>query len=146
MANLAHRPSGVIQVEDVRLFIFDRTIEDNMIDLDLFFSDQEIMDAMRRTAMAYNGIPPYVEQVDPTRLVYGDVFLHGIAYQLCLSKVHQLSRNDIDYSAGGVTTNLIEKQRQYLMELLKFHKQEFDIKAKERQVHRNINNAFGPVG
>ena len=54
--------------EDVRMYILDRNIEDNGLDLDLSFSHEEIAEAMRRCAREYNSIPPRVGMVSPENL------------------------------------------------------------------------------
>ena len=58
---------SAIDFEEVRLFIMDRAVEDNSIDLVAnYFSDEEILAAMRRTAQAFNEIQPYVNDIKET--------------------------------------------------------------------------------
>ena len=49
-----------LTTEDIRHFLLDRDVEDNDLELDVAFSDEEIRDAMKRAARAYNSIPPFV--------------------------------------------------------------------------------------
>jgi hypothetical protein len=134
---------GVIDVQDVRDFIFDRTLEDNQVGLDLAFSDDEITKAMRFAAMRYNETTPYVDTVNAAYLKHGMLFLNGIAYGLYLSKLQQLSRQDITYQAGSMTIDAIKPQLDHLTAFVKIFKDEFERLAKERKLWINTANAFG---
>jgi len=97
---------SVITSEDVRNFILDRQASDNMLDMDLSFSPEEIADAMKRAAREANSVPPYSILVHPDALP-GDtnVFLYATAAQLYLTKIQNLVRNDVEYTAGGVSAS-----------------------------------------
>lgn len=138
---------GCITVEDVRNFVLDRSIEDNELQMDLTFSNDEISDAMMRAAREFNSLPPHVLQVSPSALP-GDtnVFLYGTAAQLYLSRISKLSRNDIDYNAGNVTTNIVAKQIEHLKGLYSLCKKEFKDLATSIKVSYNVGNGFGPIG
>lgn len=134
---------NLITVEDIRLFILDNSIEDNALDMDLEFSDSEILEAMRRCAMTYNTTPPLIgSKVSPENFPYSMVFLHGVAYQLYLSKLHELTRNDIDYNAGGVSTNLVAKRIAHVKGLIQLHKEAFEVQMRELKYVQNANRAF----
>lgn len=138
---------GYITEEDVRNFILDRTIEDNELQLDLTYSSEEVADAMMRAARDFNSLPPFVCTVHPGALP-GDtnVFLYGTAYQLFLSRISKLSRNDIDYTAGNVGTNPVAKQIAHLKDLAKLMKEEFTTQAQHLKVAINVRETFGQIG
>jgi hypothetical protein len=139
--------SAFITIEDVRNFIWDRSSEDNQIELDLAFSDDEIRDAMRRAAREYNSVPPYVSHADPAKLEADtNIFLDAIAMQLYISRISRMQRNDIDYTAGGMQVELEKKQIGYMKEMIPFHKERFLDAAKAQKVFRNLRRAFGRVG
>lgn len=138
--NSAHY--GAIDVEDVRQFMFDRTLDDNEGELDLAFSDAEIQTAMRFAAMRYNETPPYCDQANAAYLRHGMLFLNGIAYGLYLSKLQKISRKDITYQAGSMTIDAIKPQVEHLTKYVKLFKEEFERMAKERKQTINIHNAF----
>jgi hypothetical protein len=131
-----------IDVEDVRHFIFDRTVADNTLDLDLTFSDEEIGAAARFAAMGYNETTPYVDTVRPDSLPFGMCFLNGIAYYLYLGQLQKLTRNDIDYSAGNVTVDLNKRRIEHIKAILPIFKDEFDLKCKQQKAHINIEAGY----
>jgi len=133
-----------LQVDDVRNYIWDRNVEDNDLELDLTFSDEEIIEAMKRCAREYASIPPYVGSVSPGHLPNDtNMFLDGTVAQLYISRLNQLSRNDIDYAAGGVQTNLVKKQIEHMRQLAREHMQRFKEPAMQYKITLNLRNAFG---
>ncbi len=132
---------------DVRNFILDRTIMDNELQMDLTFSAEEIGDAMMRAAREFNSTPPYVMEVHPTALPgESNLFLYGTAAQLYLSRIAKLSRNDVDYSAGNITTNIVNKQIAHLKDLYKLNQEEFKLQATQMKIAYNVRSCFGQVG
>ena len=130
--------------DDLRAFVLDQSVENNLLDLDLTWSDAEILDAKKRCAMHYNGIDPAVDslRVDPFRMPNEYAFLVGTAYQMYLSKLQQYQRNDLDYTIGGVQSNLFSKRIAHFKEMLQLMREEFEIKANALKVSQNLNNAW----
>ena len=131
-----------IQLEDVRNYLLDNGTDTNVLGATYYFSDDEIIDAMKRTVDAYNAIPPL-----SIRMTYGKVYgntmlLAGIGYQLCLSKMRALSAKDVDYNSGGTSTNLVSKQLQHLAQMKNEFKQEFMELAMAQKKSINIHKAF----
>jgi len=140
--------SSYITVEEVRHYILDRSPDDNEIDFDLAFTDEEIGNAMKYAARDYASIPPMIGGApDPNRLP-GDymLFLDGIIHHLYRMKVSQLSRNDIDYSAGGVGANIVAKRIERLSLLSDRHEERFRQQATDIKKTKNLRRAFGRVG
>lgn len=133
---------SVIDVSHVRHYIYDRTVSDNPLELDLQFSDEEIGYAMQFAAMRYNEIPPYVQTVDPAALPFAATFLAGICYHLCLGLLFKLQRNDLDYSAGNVTVDINKRRIEHLKQWLKMFGDEFEQRAKEIKMTINLHAAF----
>lgn len=133
-----------IKPEDVRAFILDRSIQDNDLLLDLAFSESEIQDAMIRVAREYNSVPPFVSTVTAETLSSDtNIFLDGIAQQLYLSELAKLMRNDIDYTSGGVETNLVRKRIEHLKYLIQVHGERFRQTATSIKLAINLSAAFG---
>lgn len=129
--------------DDVRMYIFDRSIEDNDLLLDLNFSEEEIANAMVRAAREYASIPPYTSTVCPSCLPSNtNMFLDATVAQLYMSEMNKLMRNDIDYTSGNVTTNLVAKRIKHLSELVKFYQDRFKLAAKEWKISENVSNGF----
>ena len=138
-------------IADVRRFVLDRMIDDNEIDLELFFGDDEIITARRLAVAYYNEFPPYVDRIalsdcNQDCLPAPIMFLNGIAYQLYLAKLQKLHKEDVDYQAGGMTVNIIKKRIAYITSTIKEFKTEFENLASSRKTHINYLSAFGRVG
>ena len=141
--------TGALDVEDMRNFIWDRTIEDNPIELDLSFSDTEIGHAFRFAALQYNSIPPYIGtirgpgDVTDNRLTYS--VLLAVAYHLFLAKAAQLSRQDIDYTAGNMTVDFTKRRIEYLTKWAKAFKDESMQGMQAYKLMVNINSGFAAM-
>jgi hypothetical protein len=136
-----------LTIDDVRHFILDRSAEDNALDLDLAFSDDEVRDAFKRAAREYNSIPPFIGTVDPSDLPDDtNLFLDATVVQLYISRMSRLQRNDLDYSAGGVSVELEKRQIAHMKEMIPFHRDRFLEAAKAKKVFLNLRRAYGQVG
>lgn len=132
-----------ITSDDVRMYIFDRNIDDNDLLLDLNFSEEEIANAMVRAAREYASIPPFTSTVSPACLPADtNMFLDATVAQLYMSEMNKLMRNDIDYTSGNVTTNLVQKRIKHLAELVKFYQERFRTAAKDWKLAENIGSGF----
>ena len=61
-------------------------------------------------------------------------------------EISRMQRNDIDYSAGGMTVELEKKQIAYMKEMIPFHRDRFLEATKAQKIFRNLRGAFGRVG
>ena len=149
--------SGVIDFEEVRLFLMDRAVEDNALDLvEHYFSDEEILAAMRRAAQHFNELPPYVTEMrvsktgteeEPTyTLPYKIYLLNGVAYYVYLSKLQKLAKEDLAYQAGGMGVDVIGKRMKHFQNNLAMFKEEFVQGASADKTATNYSLAFGQVG
>lgn len=135
--------SSIVTEKMVRDFIWDRALDDNHLELDLAFSTEEIMEAMANTARAFNSIPPYTICADPRCLsAHSEVFLNGIASQLYRARLQKMMRNDIEYTAGGVTTSIEQKQIEHMKGLIKLFGDAFITQASDAKRGVNVSNAF----
>jgi hypothetical protein len=130
--------------ETVRQFIWDRTLNDNPLDLDLAFSDDEIGSARRMSVMMFNSVPPYVVTIQanelPTNCEYP--ILMAIAYHLMLGKVMTLQRKDIDYSAGNMTVDTTKRRIEHHLKWAQLFKAEAEAKIKEFKVAANLESGY----
>ena len=134
---------GQISLDHVRHFLMDRSAADNSLDLDLFYSDDEIKFAMSFAAMSFNEMTPYSITVNAAKLPFGMCFLYGISYHLYLSKLQKLMRNDLDYTAAGTAVDIDKRRIKYMQDALPVFKQEFDRLTKDQKLNRNLQNAYG---
>ena len=136
-----------LTVDLVRRHILDRSIKDNQVELDLFFSDEEIKDAMANCAREYNSIPPYVGHAHAEHLTAESmVFIYGTVKQLYLSKIAQYSRNNVKFSGGSLQVDLYGDRMKYFTESFKFYDESFTKEAMQMKQAINLAGMFGPVG
>lgn len=132
----------MITEKDVRAYVADSTVADND-GLPLYFSSEEIADAMKRAARAFNSIPPLILFVTADALPDDtNIFLDATAAQLFTSELNKLTRRDIDYSAGGVQSPIERARINHLKNLIDFHTKLFTEAAKAYKVSQNINRAY----
>lgn len=145
MSNLHN---AYLTIDDVRHALMDRVTDDNELEFDLAFTDEDIAMAMRHAAMAFNSIPPIgVLAPNPAMLPANyTVFLDGTIVQLYTMMLAKLRRNDIDYTSGGVSTNLVAKRIAHLERARAEHKQDFERVARDLKVTYNISRIGGRVG
>ena len=133
--------------EDIRYFLADKQVSDNSLELDLEFTSEDIQDAKKRCAAEFNDIPPLILRIGPEQITDDrNFFKYGVAYQLYLSKRLSLQRSDIDFSAGGVTTNLVATRIRHLDKMMPLFREHFMVGANAMKVTHNRHITFGQVG
>jgi hypothetical protein len=132
-----------IDAEMIRQFMAAEGPELTTLGFDLEFSPEEIAGAMTSAARRYNGIPPFIGAADPNALpAQTNIFFDGIAYELYALQYRKLSKQDIDYSAGGVSANLVTKRLNYITRLMETHRNDFESAARDQKRIRNRNAFF----
>jgi hypothetical protein len=135
--------SGALTPEDMRAFTLDTLVENNMLDLDLVWSDGEIVDAMDRCRMMWDGIPPIGRSLNaPRALPRAYPFMLGTAYQMYLTTLQKYMRNDLDYTIGGVQTNTFGKRIAHFKAMLSALREEFRESATAMKESINAENAY----
>lgn len=133
-----------VTADSIRSFIRDRSADDNDLELDLMFTDEEILDAMKSAARAYNSIPPLgVSSANPDRLPDNtNLFYHATAEYLFRTWVTGMRRNDMDYTAGGVAANLVRRRIEHMQNEIKEHRELWEREARDRKNYINLNRAY----
>lgn len=138
--------NAYLQISDVREYLMDRSVEDNY-DGDLAFSDAEIEVAMRTTAREYNGIEPYVASAQPDKLSgQTNMFLDGIIAHLYTMAQARDIRNDVEYNAGGVTSQATQRKINYYQQKIGEHRKLFRTAAQQFKGHINMRRGYGRIG
>jgi hypothetical protein len=136
-----------ITVVDVREDMLDRMAEDHLVLADLAFTDEDIEWAMQACARKYNSIKPLVNSTTWDKLpLNSSVFMDGVAWALVRRWHRNVSMNDYDYSAGGVTANVQGSLLRNLEKLRDKLEQEFIQAATDLKVAINIEGAYGQIG
>lgn len=137
---------GCIVEEDVRDYLGLQRREDAIFG-DMNPTAAEITSAMKSAAREWNSIPPYVLPTDAAHLNDStNVFFDAITMHLLMKELQKLTREDIDYTTGGVTTTLVAKRIAHVEKLIKLYTNRFLEAAKAMKLAKNLNDAFGSVG
>jgi len=140
----------VITQDDIRGFIRDiagqipNTGSYNiMFDLPEF-SDAELQRAIKFTAARFNVMaPPSSDAVDN---INSWIMLIGCAEFLAMSEAFRQTRNQVTYQDGDIQPiGLDDKQQQYLA-LAQMCKAEFEEKARNYKISRNMESCYGSLG
>lgn len=130
----------------VRAYIRDRTPEDNDLNFELTFTSEEITQAMESAARAFNSVAPYAIKVQADCLPTDtNVFFDGTAAALLRTLIHQLTRNDMSYQAGGVSVQVDSVRLQGIKHLEAQLTKEFKEISKEIKTARNYRGFFGSL-
>lgn len=135
----APKLSAYLDAEQVRKFMASDSIGLTALGVDLAFTPEEISDAMVGCARRFNGIPPYIMEVEPDQLPgRTSIFMDGIAAELYALEYRKLSNQDIDYTGGSVNTNLVSARLKHVEKLRKEHLEAFTIAARDMKRHKNV--------
>lgn len=135
-----------LKAQDVRQELEDRDPADNPFLMDLAFDDEEIHAAMRRMAMRYNAIAPYVNSIEPDQIPAGDyTYLAGTVACLLRSRIQKIRRNNVAYNAGNMQVDPHAQRIEYMERWQEMYDREFMQNAKQRKLSINTNRAFGAM-
>lgn len=98
---------------DVRIWLRDNDPEANVLLDDFEFEPEEIRAAMTHAVDYWNETPPDVGTYDYDRFPYRFALLRGTAANLLFMAAHRFRRNQLNYSAGGLTVDDQNKYQQY---------------------------------
>jgi hypothetical protein len=146
--SLAGQPSHsrqTLSIAEIRMTLRDVDPHGNKLLDELEYSQQEIMLAIRRCINYWNEVPPPIGTYKPTNFPFPYHLSIGVASILYSMAVHEKLRNDLPYSAGGVTVQDTVKWVQYREMQDRLHKEWADwVKAKKYQM--NIEGGFMSLG
>lgn len=136
-----------IEVDDVREDMMDRMAEDHLVLPDIAFTNDDIEWAMEACARKFNSIKPLVCSTQGDKLPKStSVFFDGIAWALIRRWHRNVSMNDYDYAAGGVTANVQGSLLRNLEKLRDKLESDFVSGATDLKVAINVDATFGNVG
>ncbi len=125
---------------EVRTALLDLEVRENQLDLDLQFSAEEIAEATKRMCRRYNSTAPYVDTLEPARVPLTFQFaVDGVIAELLVAEVSKLARNEISYSTGDVSVNLVGDRRKAMLDLYGLYRANFEKGMMDRK--RTINTA-----
>lgn len=140
--------SCYVTEDDVRHYLLDIQVRNNILDLDLQISGPEIMSAMQSAAREFNGLQPYSITVRANALPkVNNMFLDAIAYFIYLQKLAYERERDVPYTAGGsVGVELGARRIKHYQEAMQIHMQRFTQAAVAYKRTVNSNQGWGQIG
>lgn len=139
--------STPITVQDIRDWMFDRTLDDNEYWGDLVFTDEEITKAMKHAVRSFMMVPPIIPtSVNPAALPsHTPLFFDATVEALYKMKRHSLGRNRFKYEAGNVSVNDSELQLEFLDRAIKEIGASWRQEAQFLKSQINVSGFYGQV-
>ena len=128
---------------DVRLALFDVSPESNDLLDDLEFSDMQIINAVERCVDEWNETPPRLARAyDATNFPWREHLVKGAVGFLMQTAAYRYTRNRMQYSAAGLSTDTNDKGPQYI-QLAQMARLEWKNFIAASKTEANMEEAFG---
>lgn len=98
---------------DVRIWLRDNDPDANLLLQDFEFSPEEIRTALTLAVDYWNDQPPFIRNYDYDKFPWRSQLLRGAAGNLLWMAARGYGRNNLTYSAGGMTINDQDKGPAY---------------------------------
>ena len=129
-------------VTRVREHMADVSIEQNLLEMDLTWSEPEIISCMKLAADRFNEMNPQVVTISPSCNKYPAMFLDGVGYYMLRMKIMGWMRNDVSFTAGNMETSPHKARIKHLQPVAKDLQESFITQIKEIKVAANAKAAF----
>ena len=138
------RTNSPITLSEIRMALRDTCPDFNTLLLDLEFSDTEIAFAITRPIEEWNETPPDVRIYTPATFPFREAWRKATCGYLLQTAAYHYARNNLNYSAGGVSVNDKQKETEYMQmgENLLAKWKEFLMRQK---VQMNAEACYGSV-
>lgn len=124
---------------DIRIWLRDSDPAANVLLDDFEFSPEEIRTAQTLTVDYWNETPPAISGYDYVDFPYRFALLRGTSANLLFMAAHRYRRNELQYSAGGLSVDSENKYQQYDAagsRLWEEYKQW--VRMKKREINANL--------
>lgn len=143
--DLASNVGAQLTIAEVRMSIRDVDPEGNFLIDQLEFSRQEIALCMRRCIDYWNESPPPVAYYTATNFPWRYHYSRAVVSQLYFMAAQHKLRNDLNYSAGGVTVQDTANFAKY-QKLADQLWDEWRTWVKDTKYNINVMGGFGTLG
>jgi hypothetical protein len=137
-----YKNHGPPTLQEVRMLLMDSSANENLLLDDIEFKDEQIMLAMTKPIQTWNETPPPIEVYTTRNFPFRGAWAKGVAAELHLMAANHYRRNRLQHSAGGVTVDDKNKEREYLAEGMRL-KQEYEAWLSNKKVQLNIRRFCG---
>jgi hypothetical protein len=137
--------NGPPSIAEIRLHLRDSAPAESYLLDNLMFDDAEIALAITRPVMYWNEIPPPIGQFNTQNFPFRYHWLEGICANLFMMVAEQYRRNQLDYSAAGVSVNDQNKEMNYERAgQARWQAYREWVRAKKAEI--NLEGGYGEVG
>ena len=130
-----------LSLSDVYTYAKDQSDLNILLDNSLQSSAPLITLAMKLAVSEVNATAP-VTHFEPENFPSDTILLYGTLHHLANSEAERQLRNQVNYSAQGVSAGLGDKFPQY-QQLSGFYRQLFDAKVRELKQYLNQESGWG---
>ena len=108
--------NGIPSIAEIRMYLRDTYPEENYLLEGLEFQDTEIAMAVERAIRYFNEVPPHLDLFRATtnNFPWRYHLLEGVLGQLYRIAANSDRKNNLQYSAGGLSVNDVSKEQNYL--------------------------------
>lgn len=133
---------GPLSLTELRLYLRDSSPEENLLIDGYNFSDEEILLATKISIQKFNDMLPRENfpVFNSSNFPFRSILMDGILGQLFFMAAEWHRKNNLQYSAGGVSLNDKNKEPNYL-QAANMHWQQFlqDSKAEKVKLNMDLN-------
>lgn len=140
-----YNPYGCITMYEVRLAVRDTAPEINFLIDTVEFKDEEIAWAIRRPIDYWNEVPPPIQTFTPINFPFRYHWMEAVIGELLRLVATWMRRNDLDYSAAGLTVADTKKWPDYL-KMGQERQADWKEWVKHKKMEMNIADSFSSLG
>ena len=136
---------GPITIAEIRLWMRDKEPSDNFLLDSIEYQDSEIVAAIRSPVDYWNEVPPPLQELTYSNFPFRFHWIEASTGLLLRMAALWMRRNDLDYSAAGVSVQDTKKWPDYLkMYEERWGRYEQWVKAKKMEI--NISQSYITLG
>jgi len=140
------RNLGPPTLEEIRMALRDNAPQDNMLLDEVEFDAAEIAQAVLRPIQYWNETPPPIQPMLTTKTFpFREMWMLGIQSYLFSMAANHYRRNQLAYSAGGMSVDDKNKEQQYLA-AGNMLQQQFREMLRAKKIEINISLFAGSLG
>lgn len=143
---------GPPSLEDIRMMLLDRAAEDNSLLDAVEFTTEQLLYAMCQPVRYWNETTPVLNSYDTRTYPFVSAWRDMTVSNLLAAAANNYRRNNLPYSAGGVSINDKDKEGPYLAEAARLQEayMNFVINKKTEMNHYamfgNVTSPYGTMG
>lgn len=114
--DVLYKNLGPATLQEIRMMMMDSSPNENLLLDDIEFNDEQILLALAKPIRQWNETPPPIMQFTTRNFPYKGAWTSAVLGELHMMAAHKYRRNRLQHSAGGVTIDDLNKEREYMAE------------------------------